>query len=66
MDVVLKNDLENYIKNQNDVDKRILHLFIFDEERNMYRIANITGYSLPRINLVIRKLRHYLKKCGYC
>lgn len=62
--LILKNILQNYISEQHDIDRRILSLFISDECKE-YEIKRITGYSISRINRVIRKLRTYLRELNY-
>lgn len=61
---ILRSVLQDYIKKQSDIDKRILNLFIQDDFKE-YEIANITGYSISKINRVIRRLRGYLRKLNY-
>ena len=64
--IALKEVLNDYICEQSNIDTEILRLFVFDEIHNIYKISNITGYSIPRINYVIRRLRNYMRKQGYC
>ena len=62
--LILRNVLQNYIDEQPDIDKQILNLLIQDECKE-HEIARITGYPLPKISRVIRKLRTYLRKFDY-